>query len=83
MTYSILKENHIYYLLITQVVFICKLRTMTGQHFADHFKQIFSEYGQLDTIVSDNGPHYTSEMFKGLMKIYQLNHITSLPHYPQ
>ena len=56
---------------------------MTGQHIADHFKQIFAEYGWPDTIVSDNGPCYTSEIFKELMKKYQVNHITSLPHYPQ
>ena len=62
---------------------VCKLRSMTGQHIADHFKQIFAEYGWLDTIVSDNGPCYTSEIFKGLMKEYQVNHIISSPYYLQ
>ena len=56
---------------------------MTGQLNAVHFKQIFAKYGWPDTIVSDNGPCYTSDIFKGLMKEYQVNHITSLPHYPQ
>ena len=56
---------------------------MTGQHIADDFKQIFAKYGWPDTIISDNGPCYTSEIFKGLMKEYQVNHITSLPHYLQ
>ena len=56
---------------------------MTTQHIADHIKQIFAKYGWPDTIVSDNGPCYTSEIFKELMKEYQVNHITSLPHYPQ
>ena len=58
-----------------------KLRSMTGQHIADHFKQIFAKYGWPDTIVSDNAPCYASEIFKGLMKEYQVNHITSSPHY--
>ena len=62
---------------------VCKLRSMTGQHIADHFKQIFTKYGWPDTIVSDNGPCYTSEIFKGPMKEYQVNDITSSPHYPQ
>ena len=71
---------------------VCKLKSMTTQHIADHIKQIFAKYGWPDTIVSDNGPDtivsdnrpcYTSEIFKGLMKEYQVNHITSLPHYPQ
>ena len=56
---------------------------MTGQHIADHFKQIFAEYEWPDTIVSNNGPCYTSEIFKGLMKEYQVNDITSSPHYLQ
>ena len=56
---------------------------MTGQHIANHFKQIFAKYGWPDTIVSDNGPCYTSEIFKGLMKKIQVNHIISSPHYLQ
>ena len=56
---------------------------MTGQHIVDHCKQIFAEYGWPDTIISDNGPCYTSEIFKELMREYQVNHITSLPHYLQ
>ena len=56
---------------------------MTAQHIADHIKQILAEYGWPNTIVSDNGPCYASEIFKGLMKEYQVNHITSSPHYPQ
>ena len=56
---------------------------MTGQHIADHFKQNFAEYWWPDTIVSDNGPCYTSEIFKELMREYQVNHITSSPHYLQ
>ena len=62
---------------------MCKLTSMTGQNVADHFKQIFAEYGWPDAIGSDNGSCYTSQIFKGLMKEYQVNHITSLPHYPQ
>ena len=60
-----------------------KLMSMTAQHIADLIKQIFAKYGWPDTLVSDNGPCYTSETFKGLMKEYHINHITSLPHYLQ
>ena len=56
---------------------------MTGWHIADHFKQIFAKYGWPDMIVSDNGPCYTSKILKQLMKEYQVNHITSSPHYLQ
>ena len=57
--------------------------SMTAQHIADHIKQIFAKYGWPDALVSDNGPCYASEIFKGLVEEYQVNHITSLPHYPQ
>ena len=34
-------------------------------------------------LVSDNGPCYTLEIFTKLMVEYNVNHITSSPHYPQ
>ena len=60
-----------------------KLKSMSVQNVAEHFKSIFSEYGWPDTIVSDNGPCYAAELFTNLMKEYAVNHITSSPHYPQ
>ena len=56
---------------------------MSAQHVINHFKLIFSEYGWPDTLVSDNGPWYASEAFAKIMQEYNVNHITSLPHYPQ
>ena len=61
---------------------ILKLTSMTAQHVIGHLKVIFSEYGWLDTIVSDNGPCYTAEAFTKTMQEYRVNHIISLPHYP-
>ena len=60
-----------------------RLKSMSAQNITEHFKSIFSEYGWPDTLVSDNGPCYTAEMFTNLMKEYAVNHITSSPHYPQ
>ena len=56
---------------------------MTAQNVIGHLKVIFSEYGWPDTIVSDNGPCYTAEAFTKTMQEFQVNHITSSPHYPQ
>ena len=67
----------------SQFPVVRKLTSMTAHHIVDHIKQIFAKYGWPDTLVSDNGPCYTSEIFKGLMEEYQVNHITSSPHYPQ
>ena len=56
---------------------------MTGQHVANQCKLIFSEYGWLETLISDNGPCYTVDTFTGVMNAYQVNHTMSSPHYPQ
>ena len=60
-----------------------KLTSMTGQHIANQCKLMFSEYGWPETLVSDNGPYYTAEVFINLMREHNVNHITSSPHYPQ
>ena len=56
---------------------------MNGQHIANKCKLIFSEYGWPETLISDNGPCYTTEVVTNLMRRYNVNHITSSPHYPQ
>ena len=60
-----------------------KLKSMTAQPIADHIKQIFAKYGWPNALVSDNRPCYASEIFKQLMKEYQVNHIPSSLHYCQ
>ena len=62
---------------------VYKLSSMTGQHIANQCKLIFSEYGWPETLISDNGPCYTSQAFTSVMKSYNVNHITSSLHYPQ
>ena len=56
---------------------------MTGQHIANQCKLIFSEYGWPDTLTSDNGPCYSSQVFTNVMKSCNVNHITSSLHYLQ
>ena len=60
-----------------------KLTSMTGQHIAAQCKLIFSKYGWPETLISDKRPCYTDEVFTILMRKYNVNHITSSPHYPQ
>ena len=58
-----------------------KVLSMTGQHVSSQYKLIFSEYGWPGTLVSDNGPCYTTETFTSMIKEYGVNHITSSPYY--
>ena len=62
---------------------VFRLSSMTGQHVANHCKQVFSEYGWPETLISDNGPCYTANAFTSVMNAYHVSHITSSSHYPQ
>ena len=62
---------------------VCKLSSMTGQHVANQCKQVFSEYGWPETLISDNGPCYTADAFTSVMNAYHVNHIKNSPQYPQ
>ena len=77
-------EGSSYFLLVdynSRFLVVCKLSSMTGQHVANQCKLIFSEYGWPETLISDNGPCYTSQAFTSVMQSYNANHITSSLHY--
>ena len=57
--------------------------SMTGKAIAHHMQSIFSKYGWPNTLVTDNGPCYTSKEFQILMQSMSVNHLTSSPHYLQ
>ena len=62
---------------------VCKLSSMTGLHVANQCKEVLSEYRWPKTLISDNGPCYTSLAFTSVMQSYSANHITSFLHYLQ
>ena len=59
------------------------LTSTTARHVAGQMKLVFSAYGWLEIIISNNGPCYSAEAFTKLMKEYRVNHITSSPYYLQ
>ena len=74
------------YLLIveyTRFPVIHKLTLMTCTHTANQCKQVISEYGWPDTLISDNDPYYTSQAFTSVTQVFSVNHITSSLHYLQ
>ena len=44
---------------------------------------VFTELGTPFILRSDNGPCYSSKEFHNFLSFYQVDHITSSPHYPQ
>ena len=78
-------KGHSYLLIIDYTSWFPVMRKLTSMmvhHITNHFKQIFAEYGWPDTLISENGPCYTSKVFKGLMAEYHINEITRSPHHP-
>ena len=44
---------------------------------------VFTELGRPFVLRSDNRPCYSSREFHNFLSFYQVDHITSSPHYPQ
>ena len=46
-------------------------------------RNIFSRFGAPKTIISDEGSHFSNEVFKKLMSIYGIRHIMGLTYHSQ
>ena len=60
-----------------------KLKDFSSQEKINLTKQIFGEQGIPETLISDNGPHYSSTLFKQFSREWGSEHYTSSPGYPQ
>ena len=59
------------------------LTSTTSTSVIRALKAIFSRHGIPATLVSDNGPQYSSQEFLAFSHEYNFTHTTSSPHYPQ
>ena len=48
-----------------------------------HFKINIARYGLMETLITDNGPQFSSKEFKEFVSTYGINHITSSPTHQQ
>ena len=60
-----------------------KLTSLTSASVITAMKAVFSRHGIPTTVVSDNGPQYSSQEMREFAESYGFTHITSSPHYPQ
>ena len=44
---------------------------------------MFSHYEIPPTLISDNGPQFSSAQIKEFAEAYGFHHITTIPYYPQ
>lgn len=75
------------YLLIidffSRYIEVAQLKYMSAEVTISAVKEAFARHGTAETVVSDNGPQFSSEQFKQFAKEYQFRHITGSPRYPQ
>ena len=62
---------------------VIRLKSTTSRAIIEALKSVFSRYGIPETIMSDNGPQYSSNEFKVFAKKYNFSHVTSSPLFPQ
>ncbi|XP_033763408.1 uncharacterized protein K02A2.6-like [Pecten maximus] len=62
---------------------VAHLHSTTSRAVINELKPIFSRFGIPEKVVSDNGPHYSSQEFVEFSRQYDFVHVTSSPRYPQ
>ena len=60
-----------------------KLSSTTSKGVIEAFKSIFSGQGIPQTLISDNGPQFSSQEFTRFSKAYNFSHITISPYFPR
>ena len=54
----------------------------TTKAVTNFLEELFSIHGPCQVLYSDNGPQYSSVMFKNFVKNWDISHVTSSPRYP-
>lgn len=62
---------------------IDRIESKDAQTIVKKLKKHMARYGLAETLISDNGPQFTSETFEKFTKKYNMRHQTSSPHHPQ
>jgi transposase InsO family protein len=68
----------------SKMPFVKKLGSGTrSSHIIEFMEELFSVHGACHTIISDNGPQYSSKEFQRFVEDWDVKHTTSSPHYPK
>ena len=62
---------------------VCLLRDTSSTTVISHIKSIFARFGIPKIVVSDNGPQFSSSVFKQFARDWDFQHVTSSPKYPR
>ena len=67
----------------TRYIEIARLNRPTTAEVVTHLKYIFARHGILETLISDNGPQYSSREFSEFAAEYEFCHVTASSYRPQ
>ena len=59
------------------------METVTTSIIVQALRTIFAHGGLPEQIVSDNGPHFTSEEFKQFCRLNGIKHVLVAPYHPR
>lgn len=79
------EQNGTYLLVVdyfSRYIEVAKLSSTTSPAVINHMKSIFARHGIPQTVVSDNGPQYSSKDFREFASDYGFSHVTSSPGHP-
>ena len=79
-------DKHMYVLIVdyySRFIEIARLSGESAPEVINKTKSIFARHGIPETVISDNGPQFTSEAYETFAKQYEFEHKTSSPYYPQ
>ena len=62
---------------------IMKLEKTDSEAVINALKSMFARHGIPESVMSDNGPQYASQLFQSFAKEYNFISVTSSPRYPQ
>ncbi len=79
-------EGHMWLVVIdayTKWIEVCKMKSTSTTATVRKLREIFARFGLPRTIVSDNGPQFTSDEFQTFCKSNCLHHVTGAPYHPK
>ena len=62
---------------------VARINTITLRAVIKELKAVFARFGIPDTLITDNGPQFSSAEFSVFAKTWMFDHKTSSPTYPQ
>lgn len=62
---------------------VAHLTSITSRAVIKELKKVMATFGIPDTLVTDNGPQFSSAEFSVFARTWEFDHVTSSPTYPQ